>query len=240
MNIVPFNFNGAEIRTVTKDGEPWFVAKDIALTLGIEWKGSDTTGHLDESEKGFCTVNTLGGEQQMLSVNESGLYALIFKSRKPEAVQFRKWVTSEVLPQIRKTGGYHMPKTMPEALRLLADQVEQNEKLQLVVQQQAPAVEYVERCVKSEGLFGIRETAKIMEMQQNAFVALCISKKVLFRENGSLQPYAQWIESGYFKVKTGEANEHAFKQTRFTGAGLVWVRKYLNVAALLGDSKEAA
>lgn len=91
------------------DGEPWFVAKDVCVALGIE-KYRDALGRLDDDEKGCpVTVDTLGGPQKMSAVNESGLYNLIFQSRKPEAKKFRKWVTSEVLPSIRKTGSYVAP-----------------------------------------------------------------------------------------------------------------------------------
>lgn len=108
--IVPFLFEGENlIRVVERISQPWFVAKDVCQTLGIVWKGSDSTGplgSLDDDEKGVSSVHTPGGYQDMVVVNESGLYAIIFKSRKPEAVRFRKWVTNEVLPAIRRTGGY--------------------------------------------------------------------------------------------------------------------------------------
>lgn len=108
--ITPFAFGENLVRTTADEhGNPWFVAKDVCRVLEIEWKGSGTIGPLDEDERGSVTVDTPGGEQQMLTISESGLYALIFRSRKPEAKAFRKWVTSEVLPAIRKTGVYSMP-----------------------------------------------------------------------------------------------------------------------------------
>jgi phage antirepressor YoqD-like protein len=118
----------------------------------------------------------------------------------------------------------------------LADASEENDKLRLTVQAQAPAVEFVQKYVKATGLFGIRETAKILGLTQSAFVAMCEERRVLFRENGTLQPYAKWLEAEYFAIKTGEANEHAFKQTRFTSRGIEWARRYLNIGQLLGES----
>lgn len=116
------NENFGKMRSLMRDGEPWFVAKDICAILGIEWKGSDSIGPLDEDEKDVTSINTPGGIQEVLIISESGLYALIFKSRKPEAKAFRKWVTSEVLPSIRKSGKYAMPTTdnigVDEKLRL--------------------------------------------------------------------------------------------------------------------------
>ncbi len=100
-----FKFDESVIRTVMKDGEPWFIAKDLCDVLGLE-NPSKALEKLDQDEKGITNTDTLGGLQQMLTVNESGVYSLAFTSRKPEAKRFRKWVTSEVLPEIRKTGRY--------------------------------------------------------------------------------------------------------------------------------------
>lgn len=102
-----FNASNKNIRVQMKDGEPWFVAKDVCDALEIE-NNRNATARLDEDEKGGSIVRTPSGEQQMTIVRESGLYNLIFQSRKPEAKAFRKWVTSEVLPSIRKTGRYEL------------------------------------------------------------------------------------------------------------------------------------
>ena len=104
-NLQIFNYNGNEVRTIQKDGEPWWVLKDVCGILGIS-KYRDTASRLDEDERGSVRVDTPGGEQEMTVVNESGLYNVILRSDKPEAKPFRKWVTAEVLPSIRKTGGY--------------------------------------------------------------------------------------------------------------------------------------
>lgn len=112
--VTPFSFDDFAIRALTIDGEPWFVAADVCDALGLEntsqaVKGRADRGNqdgLDSEEQGVATVTTPSGDQQMLVVNESGLYSLTFKSRKPEAKRFKRWVTSEVLPSIRKTGSY--------------------------------------------------------------------------------------------------------------------------------------
>lgn len=96
------------VRTVTKDNEPWFVAKDICDVLGLT-NSRVAVGPLDEDEKGVSKVYTPSGEQEMCVINESGLYALVIRSNKPNARKFRKWITSEVLPSIRKTGKYAAP-----------------------------------------------------------------------------------------------------------------------------------
>lgn len=104
--VTVFKFNGQnQVRTILREGEPWFVAKDVCEILELE-KIDSAIRELDADEKGTHTMSTLGGNQRMSIVSESGLYALVFKSRKHEAKAFRKWVTSEVLPTIRKTGQY--------------------------------------------------------------------------------------------------------------------------------------
>lgn len=110
-----FNFSQekAPIRVQLINGEPWFVAKDICEVLGIE-KYRDAVSRLDEDERESVLVDTLGGMQKMAAVSESGLYSLIFQSRKPEARKFRKWVTNEVLPSIRKKGYYGTKKPSAE------------------------------------------------------------------------------------------------------------------------------
>lgn len=100
-----YNFGTAPMRVIERGGEPWFVAADVCAILDIR-NPRDAVAGLDDDEKGVGTTDTLGGAQEMNIVSESGLYALIFKSRKAEARRFRKWVTSEVLPAIRRTGGY--------------------------------------------------------------------------------------------------------------------------------------
>lgn len=100
-----FNPTNQPIRVEIRDNAPWFVAKDVCNALTIN-NHNDAISRLDDDEKGVATIDTLGGKQSMSIINESGLYNLIFQSRKPEAKAFRKWVTSEVLPSIRRTGRY--------------------------------------------------------------------------------------------------------------------------------------
>jgi prophage antirepressor-like protein len=103
--MIPFDFEDALVRVIDQGGEPWFVLSDACKVLDIT-NSRNATARLDDDEKGVHIMDTLGGPQEMTIISESGLYALIFRSRKPEAVRFRKWVTSEVLPTIRKTGSY--------------------------------------------------------------------------------------------------------------------------------------
>lgn len=105
--IIPFDFETNAVRVVMRDDQPWFVAADVCRVLEIR-NGRDAVSRLDDDEKGVGIVDTFGGEQSLNIVSESGLFALIMKSRKPAAKRFRKWVTAEVLPAIRRDGTYSL------------------------------------------------------------------------------------------------------------------------------------
>ena len=105
---VVFSFEAFSVRVTMRDGEPWFVAADVAEVLDYR-NAPDMTRNLDDDEKGTQIVRTPGGQQELTTISESGLYSAILKSRKPEAKKFKKWVTAEVLPSIRKTGQYSSP-----------------------------------------------------------------------------------------------------------------------------------
>ncbi len=105
--LAPFDFEGRQVRIVTDaQGEPWFVAADVLTTISLDRKALE---RLDDDEKGVNSIHTPGGVQEMTTVNEPGLYALVLGSRKAEAKRFKRWVTHEVLPAIRKTGSYAVP-----------------------------------------------------------------------------------------------------------------------------------
>ena len=108
MNLIPLNYESKEIRLVQdENGEPWWVARDVCQILGLE-DTHKAVQRLDEDEKGRKTIPTPGGNQVMWIVNEPGLYSIIIRSNKPEAKQFKRWITHEVLPSIRKTGRYEV------------------------------------------------------------------------------------------------------------------------------------
>lgn len=117
------------VRTVIREGQPWFVAADVCRVLEID---RTQTRRLDEDEKGVYSIQTPGGKQEVTTVNEPGLYSLVLGSRKPEAKAFKRWITHEVVPTIRKTGAYGLtlPQDYPSALRALADSYERENALQ--------------------------------------------------------------------------------------------------------------
>lgn len=120
-----------EVRTVVIDGEPWFVGRDVANALGYSRERDAISNHVDKDDAvKHGVTDSMGREQQTTIINESGLYSLIFGSKLPSAKKFKRWVTSEVLPQLRKTGGYRVPQTIPEQIQLLAQgNVELNKRV---------------------------------------------------------------------------------------------------------------
>lgn len=162
-----FHLGQLTLRALLLDGEPWFIGADAcaALELKNPW---DAMGRLDKDDLGNAEViDSLGRTQKMKTVSESGLYQLIFLSRTEGARAFKKWVTSEVLPAIRKTGSYQVPQTLEErSLALLSEltaevqrQKEANKVLALEVQQTRPKAEVYDRVLTPEHTFGFRELA---------------------------------------------------------------------------------
>lgn len=119
MSLIPFDFKGAEIRVITDDdGEPWFVAKDIAEDLGYVWAGTSTIAHVPDQWRGVRSVLTPSGTQQMATLTEQGLYFFLGRSDKPGALPMQIWVAGDVLPTIRTTGSYQHSSPPPELSRL--------------------------------------------------------------------------------------------------------------------------
>lgn len=157
-----FNFEDNEVRTQTINGEPWFVGKDVADILGYSNPAKAIRDHVDDEDKGQNDTFTPGGMQIMTIVNESGLYSLVFKSQLPSAKRFKRWVTSEVLPTIRKTGTYQIPTDPMDALRLMFQATEQTQEK---VNQVDARVIYLEQNVK-------------LEPGEYAYIGKSISRKV--------------------------------------------------------------
>ena len=155
-----FTFDKMDVRVINKDGEPWFVAQDVCEALAH----SDTSmavRRLDEDEKGTSNVCTLSGIQEMLTINESGLYSLILTSRKPAAKRFKKWVTAEVLPSIRKTGSYTVGQPQPP-VALPQDYIEALEHLLLAKKAEQLAIAQRDEAIRTKAQIGDRKTATAM------------------------------------------------------------------------------
>lgn len=217
-----FRYEENDVRTVEKDGEPWFVLKDVCRVLGIS-KYRDAAERLDPDEREPVRVDTPGGPQEMTCVNESGLYSVILRSDKPEAKPFRRWVTSEVLPSIRKHGGYiagqeqMSPEELMAAALLMANKKLKDREArlsELTVQNQIllPKAEYFDELVDRNLLTSFRETAKQLEVGEKDFIRFLMEKKYIYRDKkGKLLPYAD-KNNGLFEVK-----ECFNEKTRWSG-----------------------
>lgn len=232
-----FNFKGNDIRTVKVEGETWWVLKDVCDVLGLT-SPHKVAERLDTDEKGRSLIPTLGGEQEVAIINESGLYNVILRSDKPEAREFKRWVTHEVLPTIRKTGAYMTPETIekvladPDTIIKLATEIKtlraETEKqkalnAELTVQNQlmAPKADYFDQLVERNLLTNFRETAKELEIREKDFISFLIEKKYIYRDKrGKLLPTAE-KNYGLFEVKEcyNEKTQWSGTQTLITPRG---------------------
>ena len=200
-----------KVRTLNLNGEPWFVAADVckALELG---NPSMTVERLDDDEKGISTIDTLGGKQRMAIINEPGLYSLVLSSRKPEAKAFKRWITHEVIPAIRKYGGYmtkslleqvlENPNLIYEFARRMLEEQQKNERLRQELDRAKPKADYYDAFIHPESCTNIRATAKELKVPEKMFTAFLIRKRYLYRApSGSLMPYAKAADDGLFFVK---------------------------------------
>jgi len=205
--IVPFTFNGAEVRTGTQDGQPWFVARDVTNALGLV-NGRDAVSRLDPDGVGIADViDTLGRTQSAATVNESGLYELIFQSRVAGAVAFKRWVTHEVLPAIRKTGQYVAVETSEQLLAralTVAQGVltQKDEQIAALV----PSAEAWDTLASADGDYDVAEAAKILVRAgvktgpQRLFNELA-RLRWTFRAAGKWEPYASAVDAGYLTTR---------------------------------------
>lgn len=211
-------FNNPEFGTVRAvrgdDGEPMFVAKDVCTALEVK-NSRDAIARLDNDERGVVLIDTPGGEQQMQAVNEAGLYVLVLSSRKPEARAFKRWVTHEVLPALRREGAYEVPREEPLDLVIARGMVAANKKIQLledrndVLRKQAeelrPKAAFFDRCMESDALISVRDAAKMLKSFDRDMGEKRLRE--LLRERGyvekrTLRATAEAIRWGYMVERT--------------------------------------
>jgi prophage antirepressor-like protein len=227
----PFDYQGYQVRTIIKDGEPWFVAKDVCDVLNLGNVGQ-AISRLDDDEKNTIILNDgTPGNPNMAIVNEAGLYSLILSGRKPEAREFKRWVTHEVLPSIRKTGGYgqyRLPQSYTEALRMLADEVERREQLEQQHQAMLPKAEQFDFFMSAKGAQAMNVVAKSLGTGRTRLFEILRSEGVLMSNN---TPYQDYLERGYFKVveKPIRMGDVTFikPQTLVTPKGVDFISKML-------------
>ena len=184
-----------KVRTITLDGEPWMVGNDIAVALGYSNPRDALVKHVDNEDKGVAKCDTLGGRQNLTIINESGLYALVLSSKLPDARKFRRWITSEVLPSIRKHGAYMTPETLeaailnPDIMIQLCQELKKeqekrraleaaNAKLTNENQVMLPKAQFYDDLVERNHLTNFRETAKELQVSERKFIKFLLAKKL--------------------------------------------------------------
>lgn len=244
-----FSYIGEDVRTVRGLDEVWFVAIDVARILGYS-EASAMARTLDDDEKGLRSVQTLGGEQALLCINEAGLYSAILRSRIPRAREFKRWVTHVVLPEIRQTGSFApvvraLPSDFVSALRELLAEVEDHETTKTALAEAEPRAEAWDAIVSAEGDYSVGDAAKILARAgiptgpTRLFAQLIALKWTYRAADGRPRAYAERVEKGYLAEKpsfhyhpgTGERVVDP-PQVRVTVKGLERLRQRLHVGAL--------
>lgn len=223
-----FQFDNKVLRSVVKKDAVWFVAKDVCDILEHS-QVSKAVERLDDDEKLMGTIFLSGQNRETWLINESGLYSLILTSRKAEARKFKKWITHDVLPTIRKTGGYvsnedlflhtYLPHADDQTKLMFRATLEtvrkQNEQISLM----QPKADYFDALVDRNLLTNFRDTAKELEVGERQFVKWLLENKYLYRDKKSkLKPYSKFVPE-IFKLKEYERNGRADVQTLITPKG---------------------
>lgn len=230
-----FEYTGRKVRTVTIDGDPWFVARDVCGVLDIG-NPSQALSYLDDDERGLTTNETPGGQQQLAIINESGLYSLILRSRKPEAKAFKRWVTHEVLPSIRRTGQYGaapIPQSFADALELAAKQQREIEAAEARRALDAPKVESFDAFMDAEGHYTMEAVAKSLAdvtggLGRNKLFARLRADGILMSTNTPYQRYARWFKVVPRTYTTPDGQTHTTKTTFVRPAGIDGLRRHFD------------
>ena len=242
------NAEFGQIRTAEVDGEPWFVGKDVAEALGYAEPRSAVSKKVEEVDRGVAEMETPSGKQNMTIINESGLYALIFGSKLESAKRFKHWVTSEVLPAIRKHGAYAVdellnnPEMAIKAFTALKEEREKNKRLQTDVDRMKPKEIFADAVSASKTSILIGDLAKILKQNgintgQNRLFETLRKDGYLIKQKGSNwnMPTQRAIEMGLFEIKEsthidGNGCNVTTKTTKVTGKGQQYfINRYLKI-----------
>jgi prophage antirepressor-like protein len=230
----PFPANGYQLRVELRDGDPWFLAAEVCGMLDIQDPRQAVT-RLDESDRCQARTRWSGQARIMWWINESGLYELIMRSDKPEARIFRRWVTSEVLPSIRKTGGYgQRALSRMELLELAMEAEKEAMAARGELENARPAIEAHAQFMRANNTVAMGTAAKVLGIGPNRLFAMLREHRILISTAGARHntPYQEYVERGWFEVKAGSFEHNsgeveATYTTRVTPKGLEGIRKLL-------------
>ena len=209
------NIEFGEIRTIVVNGEPMFVGKDVATALGYSNPRDALSKHVDSEDKGVAKCDTPGGKQSITVINESGLYSLILSSHLPSAKKFKHWITSEVIPSIRKNGLYAVdellnnPDLFIDVLQKLKLERENNKNLKLqiaknnqIIGELKPKASYYDLILQNKSLMSITKIAKDYGISGRAFNAMLHELGVQFKQGNTWLLYSKYQNNGYTQSKT--------------------------------------
>ena len=237
------------IRAVEQNNEPWFVAKDIAERLGYSNPRDAIYKHVDPEDKGVANCDTLGGNQGISIINESGLYSLVLSSKLPNAKKFKRWVTSEVLPAIRRTGGYIAAKAddTPEEIMaralLIANDTIQRQKKQ--IEADRPKVSYCDEILRCENAILTTTIAKDYGMSAVAFNRKLNELGIQYKRGGTWFLYDRSADKGYtrsetYKYTDGDGRNCASVSTKWTQKGRLFLYERLKEAGITPCVEQAS
>ena len=229
------------IRVVEINEEPWFAGRDVATVLGYSNSRKSLADHVDEEDKrdGVTIRDSIGREQFAVVINESGLYSLILSSRLPSAKRFKHWITSEVLPSIRKHGAYitdslldqimQRPDVVLQMANVLVQTNAEKEALEEQLQIVQPKADYFDAFVNPDACTNIRNTAKELEIPEKQFIDYLLRHRYLYRDVANrLMPRSQYRQKGWFVLRDVYlADNRMVQQTLFTCRGKDYFRKIL-------------
>lgn len=248
-NIQIFKYENNDVRTVELNGEPWFVLKDVCrvLTMDVS-KIKQVSDRLDADEKGRYSVPTPGGVQETWVINESGLYNVILRSDKPEAKPFRKWVTSEVLPSIRKHGAYMTPQKIEEALLnpdTIISLAQQLKEEKAKTAKLAPAAEYAQNFLLASGGRLVSSIAKDYGMSAKRLNRLLHALGIQYCQGGQWILYQKYTGKGYTETRVNliphnDGKTHQHPETLWTARGCAFLAKQLAKAGIVPTKQSEA
>lgn len=212
-NLITFeNMEFGKLTVMEKDGEFFFIGKEVAEKLGYSNTRDALVRHVDIDDKADVVFHDGRQRRSMVSINESGLYSLILSSKLPQAKEFKKWITTEVLPSIRKNGGYiknqekmSNEEILANAVLLANHLIAEKEK---IIEDLEPKAKYFDELVNNNLLTNLRNTAKELHIPQKVFIQFLLEKELIYRDKKNrLLPYAK-NNKGYFEVKEWCRNDN--------------------------------
>lgn len=236
-----------EVRTVNIGGEPWLVGKDVSVALGYANPQRAIRDHVDDEDKGVTEMVTPGGTQKVPIINESGLYSLVLSSKLPTAKKFKRWVTSEVLPAIRKTGGYQaneltgrelMAKALLEAQAVLAEKDTTIAKQSQLIGELKPKADYTDRILNSKSLVSITQIAKDYGLSGKAMNGKLHELGIIYKLGSQWLLYSKYQAKGYTHSETvdithSDGRADVVMNTKWTQKGRLFLYQHLKKHGIL-------